>query len=207
MICHGAKRMVSVNRQMPRSEVLLLPMSRFAHPNLNRRPAYMSEKLADDNMSLMLGKACAGLSRDLRVDGAWMRRAFMSGRFDRQARSSWEWAWSGLPECVTPHLHALCALTIRELAWGMREVFGEDAGGLAHYLNQWGENPHKPLPTGEGVCILVKSIDDVPPPALAMRPDHPNRTDVEGGLTILELNDVKYGIETLVLNEHQDRYR
>ena len=205
MISHGAKSMAGVSRQVPQSEVLLLPMSRFAHPNLNRRPAHMSEKLADANMSLMLRKACAGLSQDLRVDGAWMRRAFMSGCFDRQARSSWQWAWPGLPECVTPHLHALCALTIRELAWGMREVFGEGAGGLAPYLNQWGEDPHKPLPTGEGVCIMVKSVDDIPSPALAMRTDHPARTDLEGGLTILELNDIKYGVWTQVLNAHQNQ--
>lgn len=205
MIGKGAKNMAGVSRRMPQEEALLLPMSRFAHPNLNQRPAYMPEELADANMSLMLGKACAGLSPDLRIGGACMRRAFISGHFDRKARSTWQWAWPGVPECVTPHLHALCALTIRELAWGMREVFGEEAGGLAPYLNQWGEDPHKPLPTGEGVCILVKSVDDIPPPALAMRPGHPKRKDLQGGLTTLEFNDVKYGVWTQVLNERQSR--
>lgn len=128
-----------------RQEVLL-PLAQFDSHSLRRHPPHVTPALADGYLDLVLAKACAGLRSELRVGGVDMRQAFMSGRFSGNARRCWAWAFSGLKDRQIPELHAVCALTIYELARGMKAVFGECAGGLAGYLNQ-GAAP------GGGSCI------------------------------------------------------
>ena len=186
---------------------VLLPLTQFDRRSLKRRPPHVTSALADGYLDLVLAKACAGLRRDLRVGGANMRRAFMSGRFSGSAHGCWAWAYSGLKDHQIPELHAVCALTIYELARGMRTVFGECAGGLAGYLNQWARDPEMAMPTCEDLFVGCP-IDAAPAAALSMRPRHPDRRDRPADGTcrpysILRLGDLNYVLDTEQLNARQ----
>ena len=185
----------------------LLPLAQFDRHSLRRRPPHVTSALADGYLDLVLAKACAGLRFDLRVDGVDMRQAFMSGQFSGNARRCWAWAFSGLKDRQIPELHAVCALTIYELARGMRAVFGECAGGLAGYLNQWAKDPARAMPTCEELFVGCP-INAAPSAALSMLPGHPDRRDRPADSTcrpysILRLGGLNYVLDTQLLNACQ----
>ena len=185
----------------------LLPLAHFDRHSLKRRPPHVTSMLADGYLDLVLAKACAGLRSDLRVGGADMRQAFMSGQFSGNARRCWAWAFSGLKDHQIPELHAVCALTIYELARGMRAVFGERAGGLAGYLNQWAKDPARAMPTCEHLFVGCP-INAAPSAALSMLPGHPDRRDrpADGACrpySVLRLGSLNYVLDTQLLNACQ----
>lgn len=190
-----------------RQEVLL-PLARFDSRSLRRRPPHVTPALADGYLDLVLAKACAGLRPELRVGGGDMRQAFMSGQFSGSARRCWAWAFSGLKDRQIPELHTVCALTIYELARGMRAVFGECAGGLAGYLNQWARDPELAMPTCEDLFIGCP-INAAPSAALSMLPGHPDRRDRPADGTcppysVLRLGGLNYVLDTQQLNACQN---
>lgn len=171
---------------------VLLPLGRFDHPNLRRRPANVVPAQADVQMDLIVGKECAGLRRDLRTTGAGMRRAFIAGRFGRNERVSLEWTTSGMHESLFPTWHSLCALTIFELARGMR-VLGPAAGGYAGYLNRWGEDPEKALPSADGWTLAIRDCSLLPREAMEMGEGDPRREDFpEKGFSVLNVGGLRY---------------
>ena len=185
----------------------LLPLAQFDRYSLRRRPPHVTSELADGYLDLVLAKACAGLRSDLRVDGADMRQAFMSGQFSHNARRCWAWAFSGLKDRQIPELHAVCALTIYELARGMRAVFGECAGGLAGYLNQWAKDPARAMPTCEDPFVGCP-VNVAPSAVLSMLPGHPDRRDRPADGTfrpysVLRLGGLNYVLDTQLLNACQ----
>lgn len=186
-----------------RQEVLL-PLAQFDRHSLRRRPPHVTPALANSYLDLVLAKVCAGLRPELRMGGADMRQAFMSGQFSGNARRCWAWAYSGLRDRQIPELHAVCALTIYELAKGMRAVFGECAGGLAGYLNQWAKDPERAMPTCEHLFVDCP-INAAPSAALSMLPGHPDRRDRPADGTcrpysVLRLGGLNYVLDTQQLN-------
>ncbi len=185
----------------------LLPLAQFDRQSLKQHPAHVTSALADGYLDLMLAKACAGLRPKLRMGGADMRQAFMLGQFNGSARRCWAWAFSGLKDRQIPELHAVCALTIYELARGMETVFGEYAGGLAGYLNQWARDPERAMPTCEDLFVSCP-INIAPSAALSIRPGHPDRQDRPAdsncrSYSILRLGDLNYVLDTQQLNAWQ----
>ena len=175
---------------------LLLPLERFNHPHLHCRPTNILPEEADSQMDLILNKACAGLRPDLRATGAQMRRAFTRGRFSKTEGTALAWTISGMRDFLFPTWHSLCALTIFELARGMRTL-GEEAGGYAGFLNQWARDPDKPLPSAEGWVLSLKNPAHIPPAAIKMAESDPRREDVaETGLSFLNLDGLRYVLPT-----------
>ena len=186
-----------------RCEAPLLPLGRFDHPHLHRRPDNIVATEADRQMDLIVRKECAGLRHDLRGSGARLRRAFINGHVGRSERMVLEWTVSGMREFLFPTWHSLCALTIYELARGMR-ILGPNAGGYATYLNQWGENPDLPLPSPEGWTLFVDDFSCLPPAALKLGEGHACREDIpELEISILNLDGLRYSLPTMSLRKLQ----
>ena len=182
---------------------VLLPLERFDHAPLHRRPANILAKQADRQMEMLLSKQCAGLRTDLRVTGARFRGAFMSGQIGRNERIALEWAISGMRAFLFPTWHSLCALTIFELARGMR-LLGPEAGGYAGYLNQWAENPNLALPSAAGWILYVGDFNHLPPAAIGMLAGDPRREDIpEIGASVLNVDGLRYSVPTSALRELQ----
>lgn len=182
-----------------REDEALLPLDRFDHPNLHKRPTNVTPGVADRQMNLVLAKQCAGLRHDLRTTGAAMRRAFIRGRFGRNERVSLEWALSGMRKTHFPIWHSLCALTIHELARGLR-ILGPTAYGYATYLNQWGEDPSKPLPSAVGWTLAVRDFSALPQVVFDMGENDSRRTDIkEFGTSWLDVDGLCYVMPTKAL--------
>lgn len=186
-----------------RGDSLLLPLDRFDHPALHRRPDNIEEPEADRQMDLVVRKECAGLRHDLRRSGARLRCAFINGRIGRSDRMVLEWTVSSMRDFLFPTWHSLCALTIFELARGMR-VLGPEAGGYAGFLNQWGRNPNHPLPSPAGWILYIDDLSHLPPAALKLGVGHPRREDIpELEVSILNLNGLRYSVPSKALHELQ----
>ena len=184
-------------------DAVLLPLERFDPPRLHRRPTNIVAGQADKQMDLLVRKQCAGMRHDLRVKGARLRRAFFSGRFGRNERVVLEWTVSGMRRVLFPTWHSLCALTIFELARGMR-LLGPAAGGYAGYLNQWGENPGLALPSPAGWTLYIHDFNLLPHAAIEMVEGDPRREDVpETRASILDVDGLRYSVPTAVLRELQ----
>ena len=181
----------------------LLPLERFDHAPLHRRPTNIIAEQADRQMELLLRKQCAGLRDDLRVRGRQFRRAFMSGRFGLNERIVLEWTISGMRNFLFPTWHSLCALTIFELARGMR-MLGPEACGYAGYLNQWAADPDSALPSAAGWILYIRDISLLPPAAVGMLAGDPRRKDIpEIGASVLDVDGLRYSVPTPALYELQ----
>ena len=184
---------------MAERDTVLLPLDRFDHPNLHYRPTNIVPAQADVQMGLIVEKECAGLRHSLRTTGPRLRRAFIAGRFERNERIALEWTISGMREFLFPTWHSLCALTIFELARGMR-LLGPTAGGYADYLNQWGENPEKALPTAIGWTLYIHDHNLLPQTAIEMDETDIRRNDIpEIGVSVLDLDGLRYSLPTAAL--------
>ena len=176
--------------------VELLPLDRFDHPNLHRRPTNVLPEGADWWLDLMLAKACAGLRHDLRSSGARMRRAFIDGDFGQSERVALEWTVSGMRDFLLPAWHCVGALTMHELARGLR-MLGPSAGGHAAFLNQWGERPDRPLPKPQGRMLAFDDLRLIPREAIAMAAGDPRREDIPSeGMSCLDLDGLRYVLPT-----------
>ena len=155
----------------------LAPLAQFDHPPLHRRPTNIVEAQADCQMDILVRKECAGLRHDLRTTGAQLRNAFRSGRFEHRERASLRWVVSGMREDRFSTWHSLCALTIYELARGMRciDITG---GGYGEYLHQWAENPDLPLPSAAGWTLYINDLSHLPRIAVDMIGTDPRRQDI-----------------------------
>ena len=181
----------------------LLPLEQFDRHPLHRRPTNIIAKQADRQMDMLVRKQCAGLRHDLRVSGARLRRAFIFGRFSYKERGVLQWTVSGMRDFLFPTWHSLCALTIFELARGMR-VLGPEAGGYAHYLNQWGQDPNRPLPSAAGWMLHIRDCARLPPAAMNMLEGDPCREDVpEIGASTLNVDGLLYSVPTAELRKLQ----
>ena len=138
-----------------RPRAALLPQACFDHPAPHRRPGNILPAQAVAQLDLLVRKACAGMRQDLRVSGARLRRAFITGAFGERDAITLRWAIPGLRPERFPTLHSLCALTVYELARGLRATLGPDAGGYARELNRWAERPARPLPSAAGWVLYT----------------------------------------------------
>ena len=194
--------MTASNRE-PEGEVWLLPLERFDHAHLHRRPGNIVAAAADNQMNRILRKACAGLRYGLRTTGARFRQAFISGDFSRNNLVVLEWTISGMREELFPTWHGLCALTVYELARGMR-LLGPTAGGYARYLNQWAEDPLRPLPSAAGWTLYLHDLGNLPDVAIEMRAGDPRRRDMpEIGVSVLDVDGLLYSVPTPELRRIQ----
>ena len=181
----------------------LLPLEQFDQPPLHRRPANIIARQADRQMDMLVRKQCAGLRQDLRVPGARLRHAFIFGRFTHRERAVLQWTVSGMRDFLFPTWHSLCALTIFELARGMR-VLGPEAGGYAHYLNQWGRDASRPLPSAAGWMLHIRDCSRLPPAAVDMLEGDPCREDLpEIGASTLNVDGLLYSVPTAELRKLQ----
>ena len=196
--------MTNENTPIPWEEgVALLPLERFDHPPLHRRPHNIVAAEADNQADLLLRKHCAGLRHGLRTSGARMRQAFISGDFGRNERVALRWTITGMREELFPAWHTLFALTIYELARGMRGL-GPSAGGYACYLNQWAENPRHPLPSAAGWTLYLDDFDNLPDAAVKIRAGDPRRQDhPEFGISVLDVDGLRYSLPTADLQRVQ----
>jgi len=103
--------------------------------------------------------------------------------------------------------HSLCALTIYELARGMRCI-DATGSGYGEYLNQLAENPDLPLPTAAGWNLHINDLSHLPREAVDMMEKDPRRQDIsEIGVTILDVEGLRYSVLTEQLREHQATHR
>ena len=181
----------------------LLQQERFDHAALHRRPGNILSAEADNQMDRILRKECAGLRHDLRVGGACFRQAFISGNFGRKEKIVLRWTISGMREELFRTWHGLCALTIYELARGLR-LLGSAAGGYAGYLNQWAEDPQHPLPSVAGWMLFIDDYDNLPSAAIALREGDPRRQDVpQLAYSYLDVDGLRYCLPTADLRRIQ----
>lgn len=115
---------------------ILRPPRFFDQPLLNERPDNITEALADRCVALHVGKACSGLNRKYRVNGAEVRRAFKACKFEGRVLSALEWAVPGMREDQMERFMATCGLSVKEIAEGLRSLFGDGAFDYANYVNQ-----------------------------------------------------------------------
>ena len=182
---------------------LLLPLERFDHASLHRRPTNIVTEQANRQMEMLLRKQCAGLRNDLRVTGARFRGAFMSGCIGLNERIVLEWTISGMRDFLFPTWHSLCALTIFELARGMGKL-GPEAGGFAGYLNRWAQDPDLSLPSAAGWTLYIRDFNLLPPAAVGMLAGDPRRKDIpEIGASVLDVDGLLYSVPTFALRELQ----
>ena len=194
--------MIASDREQE-GEVWLHPLERFDHAALHHRPGNIVPAEADNQMNRILRKACAGLRYGLRTTGARFRQAFISGEFGRNDLMVLEWTIRGMREELFPTWHGLCALTVYELARGMR-LLGPTAGGFAWYLNQWAEDPLRPLPSVAGWTLFLRDLATLPDIPLEMREGDPRRRDVpEFNFSILDVDGLLYSVRTPELRRIQ----
>lgn len=113
----------------------LRPPAFFDHPLLKKRPDNITEALADRCVDVHVGKACSGLNRKHRANGAEVRRAFKACHFEGRVLSAVEWAVAGMREDQMERFLATCGLTVKEIAEGFRALFGGSAFDYANYVN------------------------------------------------------------------------
>ena len=135
------------------------------------------------------------MRQDLQVSGARLRRAFITGAFGDRDEITLRWAIPALRPERFPTLHSLCALTIYELARGLRVTLGAEADGYARELNRWAENPARPLPSAAGWILYTDACGSLPAAALEQRPGDPRRKDRDG-CCYLDVDGLCYAVPT-----------
>ena len=120
--------------QPRRPRATLLPQDCFDHPALHRRPDNITPAMGVAMLEMIVGKQCAGMRPGLRVSGARLRRGFITGAFGERDVRTLRWAIPGMWPQRFPALHCRCALTIYELARGLRATLGAEACGYTAEL-------------------------------------------------------------------------
>ena len=160
----------------------LYPPERFDHPNLRRLPRDFDRRRADDVLSGLIAKGCAGLRHDLRSAPEPVRAAFEAGAFPHREGACLRWLLPGLRADQFRSLASASGIALRDLVRGLWSLWGHGRVPHAPWLNQWARNPEKPIPDGSyaggirsyyvqlwkrvrregGEIIRVASEDDVP---------------------------------------------
>ena len=166
----------------------LLPQERFAHPALQRPPQYMPARNAAKTFWFIMHKGCAGLAHPYRVDAYALYERIQRLAMTPDDGPAVRWTLSGLHSGAHfVQLHTLCRFTIEELAYLVRTAFGPRHAPYRDWLNQWGRDPERPLPTLPASIELESEdaleglhIDDI-------APGDDRRIDIEG-TTYIKLN-------------------
>ena len=127
----------------------LRPLADFDRPELKRfADADLPGYLADGGPDWFLNKHCAGLAHDLRITVADFRRILSTGEFTQKELFALEWAFGSMrTEFVfAPTLMHGTRVTIFQVARLFWNLFDGAAFGAHAYLNQWGDDPSRPLP-------------------------------------------------------------
>ena len=167
---------------------VLLPQERFRHPALQRCPPYMPAHSAAKTFSFIVRKGCAGLAHQYRVDADALYERIQRLAVTPHDGPAVRWTISGLHSGAHfVRLHTLCRLTIEELAYLVRTAFGPRHAPYRSWLNQWGRNPQRPLPTLPA-SVRLESEDDLEGLHIDdIRPGDDRRIDSHG-MTYLKLN-------------------
>ena len=170
----------------------LLPAESFNHPALKRRPPYVPERQGTATFSFMVRKRCAGLAHRYRREPEELYRRIMRQALEKEDGAAIRWMISGLHRAEDfVRLHTMGRLSIEELAYMVRWAFGEEQTPYRRWLNQWGREPNRPLPSLPGTIKLETEndliglrIDDIPA-------GDDRRID-EDGCTYVKLNGHMY---------------
>ena len=176
----------------PNADKHLLPAERFDHPELKRRPPYVPERIGRGTFTFMVRKGCAGLAHHYRREPESLYRRVMHKSLNKEDGAALRWALSGFHHDKDfVRLHTKGRLTIEELAYLVRWAYGEDHTPYRSWLNQWGGDPQRPLPSLFDTIELETEndliglhIDDIPV-------GDDRRID-ENGFTYIKLNGHMY---------------
>ena len=113
-------------------------------------------------------KGCAGLAHRYRRDPDILYRRIMDKTLDDEDGPALRWMLSGFHRAEDfVRMHTRGRLTIEELAYLVRFAFGEDDTPYRCWLNQWGRDPQRPLPSLFGTIEL-----DAPDELIGLDLDH-----------------------------------
>ena len=165
----------------------LLPEERFAHPNLRRRPPYVPIDIGKECLRFSIAKGTAGLAGEYRSAPEDLSRRVMNQELRESDLPAIRWWISGLHRIEDfVRLHTSGRLTIEEMAYMVRRAFGDKAP-YRGWLNQWGREPERELPS-LAACIKLESSEEL----VGMRIDDIGRSDSrridENGITYVKLN-------------------
>ena len=190
-------------KDAPRDDTLL-PAEAFDHPALKRRPPYAPERLGLRNFTFTMQKACAGLNHHYRRDPKEVYARIVSRSLVPDDSPVLRWMTTGLQfSWLFVRLHAVGRLTIEELAYTVRFACGDQAP-YRTWLNQWGRNPNRPLPSFRDDFPLERPDELVGLDARDIPPDDDRRIDVDG-TTYLKLNGHMYWLPTHLLEAETPR--
>ena len=177
----------------------LLPPERFDHPNLKQRPPYVPERLGPPTFSFALRKSCAGLAYDYRRDPHSLYDRILTRTLVADDGPALRWMLSGLQFSTDfVRLHTSGRLTIEELAYVTREAFG-DRAPYRTWLNQWGREPTRALPSLPAEIRLDHPNELVGLDVRDLEPDDDRRIAV-GDTLYIKLNGHVYRISTELLD-------
>ena len=134
----------------------LLPLERFEHPNLHRKRSGVTEAQANAWAQGRIGKACAGLRRDLVCTAVEIRGAIQRGAFTHREHSCFAWTLSGIPSWYIHEFYTQWRHSMYELARALT-VLWEGNHPLSRWLNLWGENPERALPEPDGLADMERA--------------------------------------------------
>lgn len=170
----------------------LLPGECFDHETLKKPPQYVPERQGGKTFGFMLDKGCAGLAYECRTDAGGLHARIASRTMVESDTVPARWMLSGLQTDEDfVRLHTMGRLSIASLAYLVREAFGETRAPWRQWLNQWGRDPGKPLPTLPGDVRLESADDLVGLHVDDIALDDERRID-ESGITYVKLNGHLY---------------
>ena len=148
----------------------LLPAESFNHPALKQRPPYVPERQGRTTFAFMVRKGCAGLAHLHRREPEALYHRIMQQALEDEDGAAIRWMISGLQwDEDFVRLHTMGRLSIEELAYMVRWTYGAKQAPYRKWLNQWGREPHRPLPSAPGIVIggaAVPGRDVQAPPSL-----------------------------------------
>ena len=173
----------------------LLPASRFDHPALKRRPLYVPQRVGVKTFSFMMRKGCAGLAHCYRREPEALYRRITELTLKEDDGVALRWMIAGLHHGEDfVGMHTMSRLTIQELAHLVRSAFTEKETPYRSWLNQWGREPDRPLPSLPGV-IPLESEDDLTGLHIDDIPVGDDRRIDHDGITYLKLHGHRYWLE------------
>ena len=134
----------------------LLPLDRFDHPALHHKRSGISEDGANAWADRRIGKACAGLRRDLVCSGAEIRRAIQRGKFTNRELDCFGWALDGIRSWQIHEFYTQWGHSMYEMARTVTVLWDGDHP-LSGWLNLWGEDPERPLPEPDGLTTMERA--------------------------------------------------
>ena len=134
----------------------LLPLERFDHPTLHHKRSCISEEAANAWAEIHIGKACAGLRRELVCTAVEIRGAIHTAKFTAREADCFAWTLGGLRGFRVHELYAKWRHSMYELARAVTVLWNGNHP-LSRWLNLWGDNPHRPLPEPDGLTPMERA--------------------------------------------------